>query len=153
MQALLFEQASETARIITKTTPAAGGYDVLVAVEAVAINPVDLKVKSTIIDNAVSKIIGWDAFGTIVDVGEQCHGFQPGDKVFYAGDIGRDGCYASHQLVDSRIIAKAPVSLPSEQIAALPLVSLTAWECLFDRLKIDAKKEQQIGRASCRERV
>lgn len=137
MQALLFDSATETARVINKPSPLASGYDVVVSVEAVAVNPVDLKVKSTIDNAAAGKIIGWDAVGTITEVGEQCDEFQPGDNVFYAGDIGRDGSYASHQLVDSRIIAKAPVSWQSEQIAALPLVSLTAWECLFDRLKID----------------
>ena len=137
MQALLFDSATGTARTINKPMPLASGYDVVVAVEAVAVNPVDLKVKSTIKNATDSKVIGWDALGTITEVGEQCDDFQPGDRVFYAGDIGRDGSYASHQLVDSRIIAKAPVSWQAKQIAALPLVSLTAWECLFDRLQID----------------
>ncbi len=137
MQALLFDSAAGTAQVINKPTPLASGYDVVVSVEAVAVNPVDLKVKSTIKNTANSKVIGWDAVGTVIEIGEQCEGFQPGDKVFYAGDVSRDGSYASHQLVDSRIIAKAPVSWQAEQIAALPLVSLTAWECLFERLKID----------------
>ncbi|MDO8827192.1 zinc-binding alcohol dehydrogenase family protein [Methylophaga sp.] len=142
MQALQFQNAQATAQIISQPTPKASGYDVLVAVEAVAVNPVDLKVKSTIQADSTGKIIGWDAAGTIVEVGEQCDDFRVGDKVFYAGDVGRDGCFATHQLVDSRIIAKAPHSLEMHQAAALPLTSLTAWESLFDRLKIDAKKDQ-----------
>lgn len=143
MRALLFDSATGTAQVVTKPTPLANGYDVVVAVEAVAVNPVDLKVKSTIKNAADGKIIGWDAVGTIIEAGKQCDAFQPGESVFYAGDIGRDGSYASHQLVDSRIIAKAPVSWQAEQIAALPLVSLTAWECLFDRLKIDPANSAQ----------
>jgi zinc-binding alcohol dehydrogenase family protein len=142
MQALKFQNAQTMAQIISQPTPKASGYDVLVAVEAVAVNPVDLKVKSTIQPNSDGKIIGFDAAGTIVEIGDQCQGFQVGDKVFYAGDIGRDGCYATHQLVDSRIIAKAPSNLEIHQAAALALTSLTAWESLFDRLKIDAVKDE-----------
>ena len=142
MQALKFQNAQTMAQIINQPTPTASGYDVLVAVEAVAVNPVDLKVKSTIQPNSEGKIIGFDAAGTIVEIGDQCQGFQVGDKVFYAGDIGREGCYATHQLVDSRIIAKAPSNLEMHQAAALALTSLTAWESLFDRLKIDAIKDE-----------
>lgn len=142
MQALQFNNAQDMAQIINQPTPKASGYDVLVAVEAVAVNPVDLKVKSTIQPDSEGKIIGFDAAGTIVEMGDQCHDFRVGDKVFYAGDIGRDGCYATHQLVDSRIIAKAPSNLEMHQAAALALTSLTAWESLFDRLKIDADKDQ-----------
>ncbi|MCB2427035.1 zinc-binding alcohol dehydrogenase family protein [Methylophaga pinxianii] len=142
MQALQFHSATQSAQYVENMMPKATGYDVLVKVEAVAVNPVDLKVKSTIQDPSTGKIIGWDAAGTIVEVGEQCQKFKAGDKVFYAGDIGRDGCYASHQLVDCRIIAKAPKSLQSHQAAALPLTALTAWESLFDRLKIDAEKDR-----------
>lgn len=142
MQALAFANAQAKAQLITRPTPHASGYDVLVAVEAVGINPVDLKIKSTLTEQSERKILGWDATGTIVETGEQCAGFQVGDKVFYAGDVGRDGCYATHQLVDSRIIAKAPKSLAAHQSAALPLTGLTAWECLFDRLRIDATRDQ-----------
>jgi len=142
MQALQFHHATEPAERVQKTMPKATGYDVVVSVEAVAVNPVDLKVKSMIQDDANGKVIGWDAAGIITEVGEQCQNFQVGDKVFYAGDIGRDGCYASHQLVDSRIIAKAPKSLQPHQAAGLPLTALTAWEALFDRLKIDADKDR-----------
>ena len=142
MQALQFHHATGPAQRVQKEMPKATGYDVVVSVEAVAVNPVDLKVKSTIQDASNGKTIGWDAAGIITDVGEQCQNFQVGDKVFYAGDIGRDGCYATHQLVDSRIIAKAPKSLQPHQAAALPLTALTAWESLFDRLKIDAEKDR-----------
>ncbi|MBN46411.1 MULTISPECIES: zinc-binding alcohol dehydrogenase family protein [unclassified Methylophaga] len=141
MQALQFQHAQPMSQLIHQPTPKPTGHDVLVAVEAVAVNPVDLKVKSTIDAELTGKILGWDAAGTIVEVGEKCHDFQAGDKVFYAGDVGRDGCFASHQLVDSRIIAKAPQSLEIHQSAALPLTSLTAWESLFDRLRINVEKD------------
>ena len=69
-------------------------------------------------------------------VGEKVSHFKPGDEVFYAGDITRPGCYASHQIVDERIAGHKPENLNWQEAAALPLTALTAWECIFDRLGI-----------------
>ena len=74
--------------------------------------------------------------GIVEAAGDDTSLFKVGDKVFYAGDITRPGCYASHQLVDERIVGKAPKSLSSEEAAVMPLTSITAWEALFSRLKI-----------------
>jgi len=120
-------------------TPQATGKDLLVAIEAVAVNPVDTKVKAAIsgtLDTA--KIIGWDAVGTVMATGDDVELFNVGDRVYYAGDVGRAGCYASHQLIDERIVGIAPKSLSAEQIAAMPLTTITAWEALFSRLRINA---------------
>ena len=63
-------------------------------------------------------------------------GFAPGDEVYYAGSVDRPGCYAQLQCVDARIVAHKPCSLDFAGAAALPLTTITAWEMLFDRLKI-----------------
>jgi zinc-binding alcohol dehydrogenase family protein len=70
-------------------------------------------------------------------VGARVAGFQPGDRVYYAGTIDRPGSYAQLQAVDARIAAHAPATLGDEDAAALPLTALTAWETLFDRLRVD----------------
>ncbi len=82
------------------------------------------------------KIIGWDASGIVEAVGENTELFKVGDEVFYSGDITRPGSYAEFQLVDERIVGNKPENLNWEEAAALPLTSLTAWESLFDRLRI-----------------
>ncbi|MCU0795837.1 MAG: zinc-binding alcohol dehydrogenase family protein [Akkermansiaceae bacterium] len=109
-----------------------GGYDVLVQVAAVAMNPVDTKVRGT-----REAVLGFDAAGTVLAVGPEVMGVSPGDEVYYAGSISRQGSNATYQLVDSRILARAPRGIGPAAAAALPLTTLTAWESLFDRLGID----------------
>lgn len=118
-------------------TPTVSGHDLLVAVRAVAVNPVDIKVKNKVQpEQGVAKILGWDAAGVVLDVGPQVTLFKPGDEVWYAGDLTRAGSNSEFQLVDERIVAKKPKSLSFLEAAALPLTSITAWELLFDRLQI-----------------
>lgn len=114
------------------------GHDILVAVEAVSVNPVDTKVRSGSepLPGADHRILGWDAAGTVVAVGQDAQRFRVGDHVFYAGSIDRDGSNAQYQLVDERIVGHKPASLDWAQSAALPLTSITAWEALFDRLRV-----------------
>ena len=123
---------------IEQQMPIAKGRDLLIKIVAISVNPVDYKVRQSILkveDNP--RILGWDAAGIVESVGEDVSLFKPGDHVFYAGDLTRSGSYASHQLVDEYIVGRMPESLDFSQAAALPLTSITAWEALFDRLKIN----------------
>lgn len=118
--------------------PVASGYDVLVRVEAVSVNPVDTKVRSPkdlIADPP--RVLGYDAAGVVVAIGDQVEGFAVGDAVFYAGAINRNGSNSELQAVDSRIVAHKPQSLDFADAAALPLTAITAWELLFERIGID----------------
>lgn len=117
--------------------PIATGHDLLVKIQAVAVNPVDYKIRQNAAPEGDShKVIGWDAAGEVVAVGSEVSLFQPGDRVYYAGDLTRTGCNAEFQLVDERIVGHQPKSLSSTEAAALPLTTITAWELLFDHLKI-----------------
>ncbi|SKA30005.1 zinc-binding alcohol dehydrogenase family protein [Consotaella salsifontis] len=117
--------------------PSPTGRDLLVAVEAVSVNPVDTKVRrSAAPAEGEWKVLGWDAVGHVVEAGEGVTGFKPGDEVFYAGSINRPGSNSEFQLVDERIVGPKPTSLSKAEAAALPLTALTAWEMLFDRLDI-----------------
>ncbi len=118
--------------------PEYGKQDLLVEVQAIAVNPADTKVRASAQPAPGTwRILGWDAVGRVRAVGASVTGFKPGDQVFYAGAIDRPGCYAELQAVDARIAAHVPVNLPAEDVAALPLTALTAWETLFDRLKVE----------------
>ncbi len=117
--------------------PKASDHDVLVAVKAIAVNPVDTKIRRNVQpEGTTPKILGWDAAGTVIEVGSKVTLFKPGDEVWYAGDLTRPGTNSEFHLVDERIVAKKPESLSFQEAAALPLTSLTAWELLFDRLKL-----------------
>ncbi|MCX4029353.1 zinc-binding alcohol dehydrogenase family protein [Endozoicomonas sp. SM1973] len=121
----------------TTEQPKPEARDLLVKVEAVSINPVDTKVrKKAASQDQLDKprILGFDAVGTVVSVGDQVTLFKEGDTVFYAGDISRSGSNAEYQLVDERIVGHKPNQLSAAEAAVLPLTALTAWEALFDRL-------------------
>ena len=111
------------------------GRDIRVAVKAISANPVDYKVRKRAAPPAGEyKILGFDASGVVDAVGPDVSLFKPGDEVFYAGSILRQGTNSEFHLVDERIVGNKPKSLSWAQAAALPLTSITAWELLFDRL-------------------
>jgi NADPH2:quinone reductase len=126
---------------ITLPCPEPGDRDLLVRVEAVSVNPVDTKVRlSKRSTEANYRVLGWDAVGTIVAVGNKVALFKVGDEVFYAGDITRPGSNSEFQLVDERIVGHKPKSLSKAEAAALPLTAITASEGLFERLRISEDK-------------
>jgi zinc-binding alcohol dehydrogenase family protein len=117
--------------------PTAQGRDLLVEVKAVSVNPVDTKVrKRADPKGGAPKILGYDAAGVVAAVGSDAKLFKPGDEVFYAGSILRQGTDAEYHLVDERIVGAKPKTLDFAAAAALPLTSITAWEMLFDRLAV-----------------
>lgn len=118
-------------------TPVATGRDLLVEVAAIAVNPVDTKVrKSASPAPGDVKVLGWDAVGRVVALGNQVTGFKPGDEVWYAGSIARPGANSQFHLVDERLVGRKPQTLTDAEAAALPLTAITAWEMLFDRLDV-----------------
>ena len=142
MNAFGFNGNDAQPQLLELPTPIPTGHDLLIKIEAIAVNPVDTKVIAGMTEIlSTPRIVGWDAMGTVIATGEDTVLFKAGDKVFYAGDISRPGCYASHQLVDERIVGLAPSTLTPEQIAAMPLTSITAWEALFSRLKISEQQD------------
>lgn len=125
--------------------PEPTGRDILVAIRAIAVNPVDTKVRAGrgtagVVEDP-PRIIGWDASGIVEAVGPDVTLFAPGDAVFHAGDITRPGANAEFQLVDERIVGHKPKSLSHAEAAALPLTTITAYESFFDRLGIDRDGE------------
>ncbi|MCT1905489.1 zinc-binding alcohol dehydrogenase family protein [Oceanobacillus sojae] len=128
--------------------PKPTGRDILVQVKAIAVNPVDYKVRSPkdkVEENP--RILGWDVSGIVEAVGEDCKLFQPGDEVYYAGDLTRPGGNSAFHLVDERIAGKKPNSLDFAEAASLPLTSITAYEALFERLAISQDKEVNKGKS------
>jgi zinc-binding alcohol dehydrogenase family protein len=129
---------------LPKPTPAA--HDLLVAVHAVSVNPVDTKIRMRAQGTAEQpKVLGYDCAGVVESVGSEVTLFKPGDQVFYSGAISRPGTDSEFHLVDERLAGHKPKSLSFSEAAALPLTSVTAWELLFDRLRIPLGKPQQAG--------
>ena len=121
-----------------------GPHDLLVRVESLAVNPVDTKVRAGLPGpeaptqpGAVPRLLGWDAAGEVEACGAAVRGFGPGDAVWFAGDINRQGCYGERVLVEAAICGHRPPKLSAAEAAALPLTGITAWEALFERLGLD----------------
>ncbi|MCG8671212.1 MAG: zinc-binding alcohol dehydrogenase family protein [Pseudomonadales bacterium] len=143
MKAIGYQQSlpiSDTNSLINieMPQPIATGRDLLVKVSAIAVNPVDYKIRQRVSpENGEIKVLGWDAVGEVVATGDSVTQFEPGDKVFYAGDLNRAGSNAEYQLVDERIVGHKPKSLNDAEAAALPLTAITAWEMLFEHLALE----------------
>lgn len=118
--------------------PVPTGRDVLVRVKAVSVNPLDTKIRASAgpFPTRNERVLGWDAAGVVAALGPETSFFNVGDRVFYAGDLQRDGSNAEFQLVDERVVGNKPQSLGWSEAAALPLTAITAWETLFDRLRV-----------------
>jgi NADPH:quinone reductase len=117
------------------------GY-VRVQVKATSINPVDTKIRRAGPPWApdLPAPLGFDVAGLVDAVGSGVAGFKVGGAVYgCAGSVrGETGADAEYMLADARLLAPKPASLDFRQAAALPLVTITAWEALFDRAKLAA---------------
>ena len=122
--------------------PQPGAHDLRVAVHAVSVNPVDVKLRAAAAPpEGQARVLGFDAAGVVEAVGSGVTRFAPGDEVFYAGALDRPGCDSTLHLVDERLVGRKPASLSFEQAAALPLTSVTAWELLFDHLGVARSRD------------
>lgn len=127
----------------TAPIPAPAPGELVVRVEAVSVNPVDVKVRASTPPEGF-RVLGFDAAGIVVAVGADVDGFAEGDAVFYAGSIGRPGSNQRFHRVDARIVGHKPEGTTFGEAASLPLTALTAWEALFDRLGITADSEGDL---------
>jgi len=122
---------------------------VLIRVRATSVNQVDCKIRSgavAAIAPDFPAVLHSDVSGVIVAVAADVSDFVPGDEVYgCAGGLkGSGGALAELMLADARLIAKKPVSLSMAEAAALPLVSITAWEALFVKNHLTAQHKVLI---------
>lgn len=114
--------------------PSPGPGEVLVRQHASSVNPVDYKIRETGLGIAPEfpAVLGVDISGEIIALGAGVTGLNVGDTVWAAagGVHGRGGAYAELIAVEARLLARRPETLSAREAAALPLVSLTAFEGL-----------------------
>jgi NADPH:quinone reductase len=118
-------------------------HQVLIRVKATSVNPVDCKIRQGAVPDIspeLPAILHGDVAGVIEAVGEGVKNWKVGDEVYgCAGGIkGMGGALAEFMLADPNLIARKPKSLSMREAAALPLVSITAWEGLRDRVLIQS---------------
>jgi len=125
-----------------------GAGDVLVRLAAASVNPADCFFRQLggYIDGPQPLVLGHDGAGTVEAVGASVKTVKPGDRVaFCNGGIGgTPGTYAHHAVVPAEQLARIPDTVSFETAAALPLVSITAWESLYDRARLQAHEHALI---------
>lgn len=113
-----------------------------VKLAAAGINPLDTKLRSKAIyyPDKLPAILGCDGAGLVGEVGTDVSRFKVGDAVYFCnGGIGDEpGCYAEYTTVHEDYVAAKPAKLSMQESAALPLVAITVWEALIDRVKLQA---------------
>ena len=109
-------------------------HDLLVEVHAAALNPVDTKIRRGMHGpKPFPFTLGFDLSGVVRGVGPAVRSFSVGDAIYASPSLARNGSCAELVAVDSRSASLKPAALDHLQAAALPLVTLTAWESLHER--------------------
>ena len=145
MKAIFYEQhgTAEVLQVGERPTPEPQDNEVLVEVVATSVNPIDRRLRSGELQEYITRtfpvVPGWDLAGKIAKVGAKVTDWQVGDEVLglaFTWSI-QHGSYAESCPIDTASITEKPASISFEQAAALPLVSLTAWQALseFGELK------------------
>ncbi len=132
--------------------PEPGAGEILLEVKAVGVNPVDWKIREGEMEDQMKHTLplipGIDAAGIVAAVGPGVTEFAPGDEVFAALDMARDGSYAEYAVVKTQTVAAKPASVDFVTAAALPVAGVTAWQCLFETAHLQAGQTVLIHGAS-----
>lgn len=130
------------------TLPELGEHQVLVKVKATSVNPIDWKLREGYLAQMMPWdfpiILGWDVAGEIVEVGSAVSDWQVGQAVFARPETTRFGTYADYTIVDDHLLAHKPESISFEELAAVPLAGLTAYQALFTHGKLKAGEKVLI---------
>ncbi|MBE8167583.1 MAG: zinc-dependent alcohol dehydrogenase family protein [Shewanella sp.] len=142
MKAMIIKEIGSTDvfQMAEKAKPVAKSGHMVVEVKASSVNPIDMMLRSVELpwSNNLPEVLHGDVAGIVIEVGEDVTDFAVGDEVYgMAGGInGVDGALAEFMLVDTRLMAQKPKTLTMKQAAALPLVAITSYEALVEKMNV-----------------
>lgn len=114
--------------------------DVLVRIQAAAVNQLDSKVRDgefkLILPYRPPFVLGHDLAGTVVKVGSRVKRFKAGEEVYARPRDHRVGTFAEFIAIDEADAALKPSNLSMTEAASIPLVGLTAWQALVEVGKV-----------------
>ncbi len=140
MKAVVFHEfgGSDKLRIAQVPRPEPAPCEVLIRVSHSSVNPVDWKIREgllrTVLPHRFPIIPGWDAAGTVEELGSEVRGLAVGDRVYSycRKPVVQGGTYAQFVTMTASAVARTPASIDFAQAAGIPLVGLTSWQALFD---------------------
>ena len=149
MQAAMLDTPGAAFRMAQIPRPHPQPGQVLVRVEASAVNPLDIKIRAGQAAHArrpLPAILGIDLAGVVEAIGEGVTTFRPGDEVYgmTGGVGGLQGSLAEYAAVDADLLAPKPANLAMREAAAFPLIFITAWEGLVDRAAVHSGQKVLI---------
>lgn len=141
MRAYVVESANGPFRRVEIDRPGPSADQALVKILASGVNPLDTKIRAGQAEHAeqpLPAVLGMDMAGVVESVGSNVTTFHPGDEVFgmVGGVGGLQGTLAEYVAADVALLAHKPKLLNMQQAAVMPLVTITAWEGLVDKAKI-----------------
>lgn len=120
--------------------PAPGLDDVLIRVEAAALNPLENKLIAGYLKGffplAFPYTLGTDLAGTVVATGRLVATVKPGDRVIARTDPTVGGAFAELAAVPARLVVPVPRNVPLVSLAGLPTAAASAWQALFEAAAI-----------------
>ena len=149
MRAAVLDSHGAAFRVAPVPRPDPQPGQVLVRIEASAVNPLDIKIRAGQAAHArqpLPAILGIDLAGVVEAVGSGVTGFRHGDGVYgmTGGVGGLQGSLAEYAAVDADLLAPKPANLTMREAAALPLIFITAWEGLVDRAAVHSGQKVLI---------
>jgi NADPH:quinone reductase-like Zn-dependent oxidoreductase len=143
MRAFVVEEAGGGFSLVDLPRPKPGVGQVLVRVAASGVNPLDTKIRAGKAAHAkqpLPAVLGLDMAGVVEEVGDEVAGFRAGDEVYgmVGGVGGLQGTLAEFVVANAALLAHKPKSISMREAAALPLITITAWEGMVDRAKVHA---------------
>lgn len=144
MKAMIIKEigSSDVFQLVEKAKPVAKAGHMVVEVKASSVNPLDVMLRSIELPWSANlpEVLHGDVAGIVVEVASDVTNFKVGDEVYgMAGGInGVDGALAEFMLVDARLMAQKPTTLTMKQAAALPLVAITSYEALVQKMNVQA---------------
>ncbi|WIT12318.1 zinc-dependent alcohol dehydrogenase family protein [Paucibacter sediminis] len=143
MRALVLEATDGPFLSRTLPVPVPGPGQVLLEIAASGVNPLDGKIragKAAHARHALPAVLGMDVAGVVRAVGPGVARLRVGDQVYglTGGVGGLQGSLAEFAAVDADLLARKPANLSMREAAALPLITITAWEGLVDRARTRA---------------
>lgn len=136
----------EKLQLTTVAEPILGHNEVLIEVHAAGVNLLDSKIRDgefkLILPYKTPFILGHDVAGIVIKKGSQVKQFKVGDEVYSRPADHHIGTFAERIAINEKDVALKPKNLSMEEAASIPLVGLTAWQVLVERVNL--KKGQKV---------
>jgi NADPH:quinone reductase-like Zn-dependent oxidoreductase len=142
MKALVLERYGKSKQTVFADIPKSKlkPDEILVQVHAVGLNPIDNMIPKgtfkSFLRFELPATLGSDLAGVVVEVGSRVTRFKPGAAVFASiFDLGT-GALAEFAIVPEKVTALKPSNLDFVQAASIPMVGLTSWQALKERVRL-----------------